>query len=95
MQHSGPRAVRGHLRLATAPVRPTVESRASLILRALIASVVLAWRAAAALAGAVLALAPLAWRRAPVGRRAHTMAPREARIIPFQPRHPRQQALPR
>jgi hypothetical protein len=39
-----------------------------------------------------LALAPLLWRRAPVGRRLRAQAPREARVIPFQPRRT---ALPR
>jgi hypothetical protein len=95
VQLSGPRAARGHLRLATAPARPSVESRAVLIIRAVIASVLVAWRSAAAFIGAVLALAPLVWRRAPVGRRARAMAPRQARVIPFQPRRRSQQALPR
>ena len=95
MQLSGPRVARGHLRLATALASPSVESRAVLLVRALVASILVAWRAAAALVGAALALAPLVWRRAPVGRRARTMAPREARVIPFQPRRPQQQAMPR
>jgi hypothetical protein len=48
---------------------------------------VLAWIFTAA------ALAPVAWRRAPVGVRLRPFRVREARVIPFQ--RPRQKALPR
>jgi hypothetical protein len=41
---------------------------------------------------AALALLPLLARRAPVGRRLRQRPPKEARIIPFQPRR---RALPR
>jgi hypothetical protein len=40
-----------------------------------------------------IALAPLAWRRAPNGVRLRPLRPREARIIPFE--RARQKALPR
>jgi hypothetical protein len=63
-----------------------------LLLRAFASSLLLAWLTAVAWLSAALALAPLVWRRAPLCRRVHPMPPREARVIPFQPRR---QALPR
>jgi hypothetical protein len=51
----------------------------------LLAATFVAWLASAA------ALAPVLWRRAPLGRRVTPLRPREARILKFQPR----QALPR
>jgi hypothetical protein len=52
---------------------------------ALLAATAVAWLVTAA------ALAPLLWRRAPLGRRVTPIRAREARVIKFQPR----QALPR
>jgi hypothetical protein len=97
VQRSGPSVVRGHLRLAPPPgARPATESRARLVLRAVVSTLVVLLRSIAAQLGAVLALAPVAWRRAPLGRRASPLSTRQARVIPFQPRrHPQQQAIPR
>jgi hypothetical protein len=97
VQRSGSSVVRGHLRLAPPPgARPAVESRARLVLRAVLTTLVVLLRSVAARIGAALALAPVAWRRAPLGRRASPLASRQARVIPFQPRrHPQQQAIPR
>ncbi len=93
MPHSGPSVSRGHLRLASLPAAPRrVESRAMLFVRAAAAALAMLWLTAAAWLSAALALAPLAFRRAPLGRRVSPMPPREARVIPFQPRR---QALPR
>ncbi len=74
-----------HLRLATTPSpRRPGERRFLLFLRAVLAAVVLGWLTVLAWGAAVIALAPLAWRRAPLGRRLRP--PRaEARVIPFQP----------
>jgi hypothetical protein len=91
--HPDSPVARGHLRIATAPVaRPRAERRLLLLLRALATTVALAWLTLVAWSSAAVALAPLLWRRAPLGRRVHPMPPRQARIIPFQPRR---QALPR
>lgn len=88
-----PLAARGHLRLAPEPEEPRrTERRGVLVARALIASVVLVWLAVVAFAAASVALLPLLWRGAPLGRRLRPPAQREARIIPFQARR---QALPR
>lgn len=93
MPNSGPPVARGHLRLATAPVdAPRAENRALLVFRAAATAVVMVWLTVAAWFAAAFALAPLMWRRAPLNRRVRPMPPREARIIPFQPRR---QALPR
>jgi hypothetical protein len=59
--------------------------RAFLSTLVLLAATAVAWLASAA------ALAPVLWRRAPLGRRVTPIRPREARILKFQPR----QALPR
>jgi hypothetical protein len=64
-----------------------------LLLRAVLAALSLAFLSLLAWLSAVLALVPLAWRRAPVGVRLRPLRPREARIIPFQ--RPRQKAVPR
>ncbi len=95
MSHPGPPAARGHLRLAGPPVerRPVVESRALLLLRAAAAAAVLALLTAFAWFCAAVALAPIVWRRSPVGVRLRPLRAREARIIPFH--RPRQKALPR
>lgn len=61
-------------------------------MRAAFAMLALAWYTVVAWIGVGLALMPLVWRRAPLGRRLRPPPPREARVIPFQPhRH----ALPR
>jgi hypothetical protein len=92
--HSGPQVARGHLRLATAPSgRRSPDNRFILALRALAVALRVAWITAAAWVSASLALTPLLWRRAPLGRRLRPQPRREARVIPFQPR--RQQAMPR
>ncbi|HET8734586.1 MAG TPA: hypothetical protein VFM45_12540 [Anaeromyxobacteraceae bacterium] len=85
---------RGHLRLAPtpAPVARRRDGRAALVARGLLVSVTLAWLALVALVSAAVALLPLLWTGAPLGRRLRPPAPREARIIPFQARR---QALPR
>ncbi len=95
MSQSGPPAARGHLRLAGPPAerRPVAESRTVLLVRAAAAAVVLVLLTAFAWISAVLALVPIALRRAPVGVRLRPLRPREARIIPFH--RPRQKALPR
>ncbi len=88
--------VRSHLRLATTPAaRRRSESRVALLARVLVVAAVTAWITLAAWVVATLALLPLTWRRAPLGRRLRPPAPREARVIPFQPRQPRQRALTR
>jgi hypothetical protein len=83
---SGRRSIAGsHLRLATAPPpRRRGERRVFLFLRAMLAALVLTWITMVAWTAAVVALAPLAWRRAPLGRRLRPPRP-EARVIPFQP----------
>ncbi len=86
MTHTGHDIARGHLRLAGGPApkrRP--ERRVWLFVRALLAALVLAWITFAAWAGAVVALLPLAWRRAPLGRRLRPPRP-DARVIPLQAR---------
>ncbi len=93
MPHSGPSVSRGHLRLATLPAAPhRAERRMVLFVRSAAAALAMLWLTAAAWLSAALALAPLAFRRAPLGRRVSPMPPREARVIPFQPRR---QALTR
>jgi hypothetical protein len=84
---------RAHLRLASAPAaRAASEGRLLHRLRALGAAVALAVATLAAWWSTALALAPVLWRRFPAGRRLRAQAPREARVIPFQPRRT---ALPR
>lgn len=88
----GPPA-RGHLRL-TAPLerRPRPASKTLLLLGAAAATLALHLATAVAWVSSALALAPLLWRRAPLGGRLRPLRPREARVIKFQPRR---QALPR
>ena len=84
---------RGHLRLAPTPQdRARAERRVMLVARGLAAAALLTWLALLACVAAAVALLPLVWRGAPLGRRLRPPAPREARIIPFQSRR---QALPR
>ncbi len=93
MPHSGPPVSRGHLRLAVIPDAPQrVDGRLVLFVRAAATALAMVWITVAAWLSAAIALAPLVWRRAPLGRRVRPMAPREARVIPFQPRR---QALTR
>ncbi len=96
MSPSGPPLARSQLRLATPPTEShRADRRAWLLLRAVIAWFAIAWRTGAAIIGAAFALAPLAWRRAPLGRRVHPVAARQARVIPFQPRRQVQHAMRR
>lgn len=85
---------RGHLRLAPAPPQEPRRSlgRVALVARGLAVAVVLGWLALVAFLSASVALLPLLWSGAPLGRRLRPPAAREARIIPFQARR---QALPR
>lgn len=84
---------RRHLRLAPAPgPRGSPEGRLALLARTLVATVALVLVTARAWVAATLALFPLLWRRAPLGRRLTPLAKREARVIPFQRRR---QAMPR
>lgn len=93
MPYPGHPVVRGHLRLASTPAAPRRrDSRAFLLARAVVAVLVLTWYTAVAWAGVALALLPLVFRRAPLGRRLRPPPPREARVIPFQPHR---QAVPR
>ncbi len=95
MPPQGHPAARSHLRLASAPgSRERRDRKLFLVLRAALAAFLLAWTTAAAYVATVLALLPLVWRRAPLGRRLHPPR-REARVIPFQPKRPQRQALPR
>jgi hypothetical protein len=84
-------AARGHLKIAAAPVpRRARDGRVILLLRALAIAVVVAWFTVLGWLAAAVALAPLAIRGGPRGRRLRPVQ-REARIIPFQ----RRNALPR
>ena len=84
---------RAHLRLASVPAaRARADGRLLLRVRALGAALLLALATVASWISTALALAPLLWRRGPAGRRLRAHAPREARVIPFQPRRT---ALPR
>jgi hypothetical protein len=95
-QHPGPRAARAHLRLAGSLAAPRrAENRALLLARAALAFAVLAILTIAAWAGAAVALAPIVWRRAPLGCRVRPIRPPEARVIQLQPRQRRQTASPR
>ena len=86
MPASGRRSIPGsHLRLATAPSpRRRGDGRVALFLRAVLAAFVLTWLTLLAWGAATIALLPLAWHRAPLGRRLRPPRP-EARVIPFQP----------
>ncbi|WP_248343821.1 hypothetical protein [Anaeromyxobacter paludicola] len=60
------------------------QSRLTLLARAALVRLWLVCLSGFALAGALLALLPVIWRRAPVGRRLHPPR-REARVIPLAP----------
>ncbi len=92
VQHTGTQFARGHLRLASAPVRHGPGRRMARHARAWLAILIALLATLAAWLMAALALLPLLFRRAPVGRRLRQRPPREARVIPFQPRR---RALPR
>lgn len=84
---------RAHLRLAPRVEAPPPRSRrVGLHLQALVAALGLAWRSVAGVLAAVIALVPLLWRGAPLGRRLRPSESQEARIISFQARR---RALPR
>lgn len=93
MPAPGRRSIAGnHLRLATVPApQRRGQRRVVLFLRAVLAAFVLTWLTLVAWGAAVVALLPLVWRRAPLGRRLRPPRP-EARVIPFQPGR---RALPR
>lgn len=96
MPHSSPPAARGHLRLATLPAEPRRrDGRVLLLARAAAASLALLVVTLIAWTSGALALAPLLWRRTPLGGRLRPLQRREARVIPFEPRRRQQQALPR
>ncbi len=98
MPLSGPPATRGHLRLASPPAAPAPrKARALLLVRAAAAALALVFATLVAWGSMVIALAPLLWRRAPLGGRLRPLRAVDARIIPFPPRRPQeqQQALPR
>jgi hypothetical protein len=85
--------VRNHLRLVGTPIeRSSADARPLLYARALATALALALFTWLSLLAAALALVPVAWRRGPLGVRLRPIRPREARVIPFQPRR---QALPR
>ncbi len=87
MQQLGTSLARGHLRLASATAAPGPGRRLALQLRAFWATLVALWNTMLAGVASLLALLPLLLRSAPVGRKApQRRPPREARIIPFQPR---------
>lgn len=75
---------RTHPRLTLVTAPEPGRPRVALFVRAALVRVWLSWVALLALLGAALALLPLAWRRAPVGRRLHH-PPRQARVIPLPP----------
>ncbi len=77
-----PVVARGHLRLAPPPsARRTRDGRLALLLRSALSALALALATVAGWVVAALALAPVVWRRAPVGRRATPIRAREARVI--------------
>lgn len=92
MAQPGPPVARGHLRLASPALPPRRrDSRLLLLVRAALAALALLAATAVAWIVTLAALAPVAWRRAPLGRRVTPIRAREARIIKLRPR----QALPR
>ncbi len=93
MTHPRPRAPRGHLRLATAPVeRSRRDGKAVLFIAAFAAALALFVETLVAWASTALALAPLLRRRAPLCGRLRPIRAPEARIIKLQRRR---KALPR
>lgn len=98
MPQSGPPASRSHLRLAPLPTAPARrDAKIVLLGRAFAATLALLLATVVAWASAALAMAPLLWRRAPLGGRLRPLRAPDARIIPFPSRRPQeqQQALPR
>jgi len=96
--HSGPPSTRGHLRLAPPPTAPARrDPRTLLLVRAAATTVALAIATLWAWLSTALALAPLLWRRAPIGGRLRPLRAPDARVIPFPQRRAQeqQQALPR
>jgi hypothetical protein len=88
----GPHIARGHLRLASpAQPRRRRESRTLLLVRAALSALALLGSTLVAWAITAVELAPVLWRRAPLGRRVTPIRAREARVIKLQPR----QAVPR
>lgn len=84
MSPAGHHPMRSHLRLAYTPPADA-PPRVRQLLRAMILPLRIFFTNLLALAGAILALAPLLVRRGPVGHR--TQVPRPAaRIIPLPPR---------
>jgi hypothetical protein len=95
-----PPSNRGHLRLAPPPSTPAPrDARILLVVSAAAATVALVFRTLRAWLSTALALAPLLWRRAPVGGRLRPLRAADARIIPFPQQRRAQeqqsQALPR
>ena len=86
MLSSGTTLARGHLRLASAPAVPGPGRRLARWLQAAVATLAVLWFTLQAWWAAVWSLLPLLTRTAPVGRRLRQRPPREARVIPFQPR---------
>jgi hypothetical protein len=88
----GPPIARGHLRLASPASPPRRrDSRILLLLRAALSALALFAATLVAWIVTLAALAPVVWRRAPLGRRVTPIRAQEARIIQLRPR----QALPR
>ncbi len=92
MQHPVTPVARGHLRLASAPARHGMGRRMLAHVRAWMATLAALLASLAAWFMAALALLPILFRRAPAGRRLRQRPPRDARVIPFQPRR---RAVPR
>lgn len=98
MPHSCPPATRGHLRLAPPPAAPAPrDARVLLMARAAAAGLALVIATLVAWWSIAVALAPVLWRRAPLGGRLRPLRAPDARVIPFPQRRPQeqQQALPR
>ena len=92
MPSPGTTLARGHLRLASVQSTPGAGRRLVLHLRALAAALATLWLTLVAWWAIAWALLPLLARRAPVGRKLRQQPPKEARVIPFQPRR---RAVPR
>jgi hypothetical protein len=89
---TGTPVARGHLRLATrSEASRRSGGRLVFALRSILVAAAVLWISTVAWLGATLALLPLVWRRAPLGRRLRPRPSREVRVIPFQPRR---QAMP-
>jgi hypothetical protein len=79
-----PSSGRPHPRLTIVVAPEPAAPRIALVARALLARLWLVWLGFLAVLGALAALLPLAWRRAPLGRRLHPPR-REARVIQLPP----------